>query len=126
MSITQLLFSTQGRATRTQYWLFSICSGLLSFVPLLLDLALGTFNEEIGLGILTTLYSLALIYPSIAVLIKRAHDRDHSGWYVLLMFIPLINIVISIELAFFGGTSGSNQYGPNPRFTAEVPAGPQP
>ena len=47
--------------------------------------------------------------------LKRAADRDHSGWYILLTFIPLIGLIWQIELYFFAGTYGLNQYGADPR-----------
>jgi uncharacterized membrane protein YhaH (DUF805 family) len=65
-------------------------------------------------GILGILY-LALIWPSLAISIKRWHDRDKSGWWVLIGFIPLIGgIWALIETGFLEGTKGPNQYGLDP------------
>jgi uncharacterized membrane protein YhaH (DUF805 family) len=51
------------------------------------------------------------IYPSIAVSVKRAHDRDRSGWFVLLGLVPLVNLWVVVELGFLAGTPGANTYG---------------
>lgn len=64
-------------------------------------------------GPLTSLVILAAIVPSIAVGVRRLHDQDKSGWFMLLGLIPLVGIVL---LVFFclEGTKGPNQYGPDP------------
>ena len=114
MPLDQLLFSTKGRIPRSTYWYFSLISGLIGIPVLILDIMLGTFSEDTGRGLFFTIYSLILVFPAYAVLIKRLHDRDRSGWFVLLSFIPLVNIWIWIEVAFLRGTYGDNQYGADP------------
>ena len=66
---------------------------------------------------------IAVTIAEIMLYIKRAHDRNHTGWYMLLTMIPLIGIIWAIELAFFKGTEGTNQYGEDPRylFTVQPP-----
>ena len=114
MPLDQLFFSTKGRIPRSTYWYFSLISGLIGIPVLILDIMLGTFSEDTGRGLFFTIYSLILVFPAYAVLIKRLHDRDRSGWFVLLSFIPLVNIWIWIEVAFLRGTYGDNQYGADP------------
>ena len=67
-----------------------------------------------GATTLIGLYSLVLIWPSIVMYIKRAHDRNWPGAFILLMFVPLVNIWPLIELLFLRGTIGSNRFGADP------------
>jgi len=90
-----------GRARRSEYWYFVLFSTIVSVGLTALDLVLGT-------GFLNSLYSLAVLIPSIAVGIRRMHDVDKSGWFIL---IPIYNLI----LACTEGTKGDNEYGPDPK-----------
>ncbi len=59
-------------------------------------------------------YLLATLWPSIAIYIKRAHDRGRSGWFILLFMVPILNLWVLIELLFLPGTAGNNNYGAGP------------
>ncbi|MBV9859476.1 MAG: DUF805 domain-containing protein [Alphaproteobacteria bacterium] len=114
-SWTDFLFSFRGRISRRQYWLhyvlpylvvMSICAGF--------DGVLGWQNAN-GVGVLTSLLSLASIWPGLAVAVKRCHDRDRSGWFILVGLIPIVGgIWLLIELGFLRGTVGANRFGPDP------------
>lgn len=67
-----------------------------------------------GTGILGGIYSLAILIPSIAVGIRRLHDTDRSGWWILIGLIPLIGAIVLIVFYVQEGTPGTNEYGPNP------------
>ena len=114
MPLSQLLFSTQGRIPRSTYWYYSFAYVGVYIAAIILDLAIGTYDDYSGIGIVSGLVSLAGIFTGIAVSVKRCHDRDHSGWFLLLGLIPFVNIWVGIELAFLRGTEGDNQYGPDP------------
>ena len=115
MNYAQLLFSFQGRINRSIFWLkFSVPMMLGYLIAWLLDVNLGTSFQPGNVGVIYLLYGLAAIYPSIAVNVKRAHDRGRSGWFILLFLVPLLNIWPAIELGFLRGTLGPNQYGPDP------------
>jgi uncharacterized membrane protein YhaH (DUF805 family) len=90
-----------GRARRMEYWTFFVFNFLISFI-------LGYIGAVMQLNFLSTLYSLAVMLPSIAVAIRRMHDVGKSGWYCL---IPIYNII----LAFTEGDQGENEYGPDPK-----------
>ncbi len=108
MSLSDLLFSFEGRIPRSSYWLrFQLPYSVIVVVLIIVDAA-------IGIGILSVIFSLLALYPSIAVGVKRCHDRNRSGWFLLVAFIPLVNLWLLIELAFLRGTVGANQYGPDP------------
>ena len=108
MSPSDLLFSFKGRIPRSTYWLrYQLPYVGIYILVIIVDAA-------IGIGILSVIFSLLALYPSIAVEVKRCHDRNRSGWFLLVAFIPLVNLWLLIKLAFLRGTVGANQYGPDP------------
>jgi uncharacterized membrane protein YhaH (DUF805 family) len=106
----ELLFSLDGRIGRAAYWLVLSTSMAAYLVLFALDLALGTVNETEKIGLLSGIFLLLAAYPSIAVGVKRCHDRDRSGWFML--GVPLANIWLLVELGFLRGTPGINRFGP--------------
>lgn len=58
---------------------------------------------------------LALILPSLAVNVRRLHDTDRSGWFLLLMLIPIVGAIILLVFDVQDSTPGSNRFGPNPK-----------
>ena len=115
MTITQFLFSIKGRIPRSALWLkFYIPYILIEIFMIGLDVATGQFNQETGVGLFSTIFVLIGIYPSIAVAVKRLHDRNRIGWFLLLGIIPIVNIWVVIELWLLKGTTGDNDYGADP------------
>jgi uncharacterized membrane protein YhaH (DUF805 family) len=90
-----------GRARRSEYWYFALFSGIISVV-------LSIIGVVMKLPLLGNIYSLAVLLPSIAVGVRRMHDVNKSGWFIL---IPIYNLI----LACTDGTPGDNQYGPDPK-----------
>lgn len=72
-------------------------------------------DSIIGLGLVALIYSLALLVPSLSVGARRLHDTGRSGWWQLLMLIPLIGAIILIVFLVLDSTPGDNKYGPNPK-----------
>ena len=110
MDIREVLTRTDGRISRSEFW-------LRGFVPLMvLMLIIVIIDSVIGTnGILTLIGQIALIYPSVAIGIKRFHDRAKSGWWVLISLVPIIGgLWYLIECGFLKGTDGQNEYGPDP------------
>jgi uncharacterized membrane protein YhaH (DUF805 family) len=66
------------------------------------------------IGRLLGLLGLIAFYPTLAVSVKRCHDRNHSGWFLCLGLLPLVNLWVAIELACLTGTTGPNAYGDDP------------
>lgn len=119
-----------GRSRRKEYWMFTL------FV-LLVYLVLGTLLVMGGLSLdptstaaptlgplgwlgggLLGLFALASFIPAIAVQVRRLHDTDRSGWWVLLGIVPILNYVGWIVLLVFyclDGTKGENRFGPDPK-----------
>lgn len=98
-----------GRARRKEYWMFFLINLIISFL-------LGFVLALAGMGksgqMLVHLYQLAVLLPSIAVGVRRMHDTDHSGWWILL---PIVNLIFACT----EGTPGPNRFGQNPKLSAQ-------
>jgi uncharacterized membrane protein YhaH (DUF805 family) len=88
---------------------------LIAVALAIIDMFTGTFDEDVGLGLLSGLYALAMIVPSIAVTVRRLHDTDRSGWWYLLVLVPLIGGLVILVFMLLDSTPGSNRFGPNPK-----------
>ena len=110
----QFYFTAQGRVNRQQWWLRLVLPlFVINLVLLAIDAGIGTYNRDAGLGLLSGLFGLAVIIPSILVDIKRWHDRDKSGWWMLILLIPIVGAIwFLVELGFLKGTDGPNRFGP--------------
>jgi len=97
----------EGRARRKEYWMFLLFSVLIEVALEIVGEILG-FSGGSRRSVISSLYSLAVLIPSIAVAVRRMHDVDKSGWYIL---IPIYNLVLILT----DGTFGDNQYGPDPK-----------
>ena len=95
-----------GRAARSEFWYWVLFSVLANLVATFIDAA-------IGLGVLGLIVSLALLLPGIAVGIRRLHDLDRTGWWFLLVFTG-IGAIVLLVWDCMKGTTGPNQYGPDP------------
>jgi len=104
-----------GRAQRAEYWWFYLISTLIIIGLSVIDQATGTLDGETGLGVLSTLYSLAVLIPSIAVGVRRLHDTGRSGWWLLIGLIPVIGSIVLIVFFVLDSEPGDNAYGANPK-----------
>ena len=107
----------EGRARRKEYWFFILFYIIFFLVLTVVDGITGTSNEEFGVGVIGGVFLLAMFIPSIAVAIRRLHDTDRSGLWILISFIPLIGGIWFLVLMVLDGSSGQNQYGPDPKET---------
>ena len=104
-----------GRSRRMEYWMFFLGIVCATILTSIIDGILGLGGMIGGVyGPLTTILLLGTLVPSIACAVRRLHDQDKSGWFVLLGLIPLIGIVVLVFM-FLEGTKGANQYGPDPK-----------
>ncbi|MEI9933246.1 MAG: DUF805 domain-containing protein [Rhizomicrobium sp.] len=110
----------EGRAPRSEFWFFRLFVALsLLGVFLLMALVAGiTPDNEGGIqGVLFGVLFLALILgtflPDLAVTVRRLHDRDYSGWWILIAFVPFGGLVLLIWFCT-RGTEGENRFGPDP------------
>jgi uncharacterized membrane protein YhaH (DUF805 family) len=116
----QLLFSFEGRVGRKQYWYYTL--GVLIVFILIGVLAAvlpgqilsSVVKAVITLGIIVFGIALwiALLWSNLAIQVKRLHDLNKSGWFLLLILIPYIGpLIMMIWLGFFKGTDGDNRFG---------------
>lgn len=86
------------------------------------DLLLGFDDAEFLWGPIALLYSLAVLVPSLAVSVRRLHDVGKSGWYHLILLIPIAGWIWFFVLMVTEGDSGDNSYGPDPKTTTGISA----
>lgn len=103
-----------GRASRREYWWFVLFTTLASLVLAVVDSALGTFNDQAGMGMLGGLYALLVLLPTIGVQVRRLHDVDRSGWWLLIYLVPLVGAIVIFVFACMKGTPGANRFGLDP------------
>jgi uncharacterized membrane protein YhaH (DUF805 family) len=96
-----------GRAIRSEYWYWVLFVFLAEIVTAIID-------AVIGAQITTTIFGLAVLLPGLAVAIRRLHDLDRSGWWVLLALIPLVGAIVLLVWFCSRGTEGQNRFGPDP------------
>jgi uncharacterized membrane protein YhaH (DUF805 family) len=104
-----------GRARRKEYWYFTLFNFLAFFMLTFIDSVIGSFNYEAGIGLLGGIYSLAVVIPAIAVSVRRLHDTDRSGWWLLIELIPVIGTIVLLIFMVQDSQPSENQYGPNPK-----------
>ncbi|MCL2154372.1 MAG: DUF805 domain-containing protein [Leptospirales bacterium] len=105
-----------GRARRKEYWMFTLFNLIIS-IAISIVAQLFAKIPVIGLifGLLPLIYAIAVLLPSLAVAIRRLHDTNRSGWFLLLALIPILGVIILIIFFVQEGTPGDNQYGANPK-----------
>lgn len=102
-----------GRARRKEYWMFFLVNIVIYAILAFIEGFFNLFPDGDGRK-LVDIYSLFILMPSIAVMVRRLHDTNRSGWWFLMALVPIANIVLIVFLAQ-EGCSGSNQFGPNPK-----------
>src|SRR5262245_12554118 len=111
--LQQFYLSARGLLTRMQWWLghpIFVITLVLAFI----NIVMGAHQQKVGVGILSGLIAVSLI-PAIFVDIKRWHDRDKSGWWMLIVLLPIVGAIwFLIELGFLAGTPGANRFGRPP------------
>jgi uncharacterized membrane protein YhaH (DUF805 family) len=103
-----------GRAQRAEYWYFVLFNLIFSFVLGAVDGVLGTTTAT-GVQILRLIYTLAVMIPSVAVGVRRLHDIGRSGWWLLLVLVPVIGLIALTVFFVFDSQPEANEYGPNPK-----------
>ncbi len=104
-----------GRSRRKEYWYFVLFNVIAAVVLSLIDMLLGTFSSSSNIGLLSGIYSLAVIIPTLALSVRRLHDTDRSGWWILIGLVPLIGSIVLLVFYVMDSTPGQNRFGPNPK-----------
>ena len=117
----------KGRSRRKEFWMFFLFTLIVSFAAGMIDVALGygtattysgdgsvgaSFNSSGPVGLLVM---LMLFLPSLAVAVRRLHDTDRSGWWILIALIPLIGWIVLLVFYCTEGTRGDNRFGADPK-----------
>src|SRR5438105_1179695 len=111
-----------GRAPRSAYWWVFLFNVIVAVITSILDQSLGIAYTmqgpagpiSLGYGPIYSIYVLAILLPSLALSVRRLHDRDKSGWWFLLVFIPIVGAIILLIWFALPGTPGDNRFGTNP------------
>lgn len=98
-----------GRARRQEYWMFGLINFMISFAIGFIE---GLFDAS---GVLSMLYLLAMFIPCLAVSVRRLHDIGKSGWYCLVLLIPVAGAIWFFIMLCTDSEAKTNQYGPNPK-----------
>jgi uncharacterized membrane protein YhaH (DUF805 family) len=100
----------RGRATPSEFWWWQLFVFLAAIAVAVLDLVIDPNNQ-----FLARLWSLIVFIPSVAVAVRRYHHADMSGWWLLLILVPVIGFVMLIIWWIGEGTAGYNRFGADPR-----------
>lgn len=98
-----------GRARRKEYWQFVLVNVIISVITNILTVV---SDKLMFVGVIV---SLALLLPSLAVAVRRLHDVNKSGWYLLIALVPIVGGLYLLYLMTVEGDKGANQYGADPK-----------
>ena len=123
--ITKKYAQFSGRAARQEFWLFALLYIIVYLVASWIDamagfyymqsITMGAFIFPLPIPVLTTILSIVLGLPYLAVVSRRLHDTNWRAWWMLLAFIPLIGAIWLLVLFCLPGTDGENRFGLDPR-----------
>jgi uncharacterized membrane protein YhaH (DUF805 family) len=122
-----LLFGFQGRVNRAKFWLVNIALvvveailfGAAGGATMMSDDPMAAMPSFGLMGIVCLIVLVAIVWIGLAIAVKRWHDRNKSGWWVLIAFVPVIGgLWYLIECGFLPGTAGANNYGADPLVAA--------
>jgi len=122
-----------GRAEKKEFWYFSLFVVIFSIVLTVIDAFIpgfdtffeiplpeqvnatygSTYSAPSGMGLLSGIYALAMAIPSLSISVRRLHDTDRTGWWFLLILLPLIGIIVLMVFWAKDRTPGENRYGPD-------------
>ncbi|MDR1141018.1 MAG: DUF805 domain-containing protein [Planctomycetaceae bacterium] len=135
LTVLQKYAVFHGRARRKEYWMFVLfntgitfaigfVSGLLmreqgvTIIVFLLPIPSRDFGLSMGeqsATIVSNIYAFAVLVPGIAVMVRRLHDIGKSGWWLLIVFVPIVGAIVLLIWSIRDSQPGSNQYGLNPK-----------
>lgn len=97
-------FNFEDRTSRSEFWIYQL-------VAIILSVTVGVISVLSGLGMLSTILSILLIIPSISITIRRLHDIDKSGWWFLIVLVPLIGLFFMLYFSLKGSVTENNTRG---------------
>jgi uncharacterized membrane protein YhaH (DUF805 family) len=116
----------KGRARRSEYWFIQLFLVATNLAAAVIDLALmdgdvDRFIANGGGGIVGLIWILATIVPALAVLVRRLHDTNRSGWWALIGFVPIIGAIAILFFTVSDSDQGENRYGSSPKDSTPAP-----
>lgn len=109
---SHILFSFEGRINRANFWLYQV---LILNIIFIACIAIGAaLGKDDGIIAGYAIGVLVILWPSLAIAVKRCHDRNRSGAFILVSLIPIVSLWYAVEVLFLQGTEGDNKYGPDP------------
>jgi len=102
------------RAPRAEYWWFYLLIVVTYLVTTIVDSVIGTGGALGPYGIVTLVVILGLLVPSLAAGVRRLHDTDRSGWWLLIALVPLVGAIVLLIFFMLEGIKGPNRFGPDP------------
>jgi uncharacterized membrane protein YhaH (DUF805 family) len=106
-----------GRSRRQEFWMFMLFHIIISFVLSFVESMVG------GPGVLGLIYALGVLLPSLGVSIRRLHDTGRSGWWILIVLVPIVGGIVLLVYYCQDSAAGENQFGASPKEGA-APAAP--
>lgn len=113
------LLSFQGRLNRLPFFLWSILVAVVSAAGQALMALGGVLGLVLGVAVMV----VAIIF-SLMIAVQRIHDIDKSGWWWLILLVPIVGFIFALILLFKRGTTGDNRFGPDPLYQAPSAAPP--
>ncbi len=114
LAVLKKYFEFNGRARRKEYWFFVLFNLLILIGLSVVEGIVGLAGSLGPYGPLTAIYMLAVLLPGLGVSVRRLHDSDKSGWFILIALIPFVGGLILLVLMVLPGTPGENRFGPDP------------
>ena len=106
--VTEKYATFTGRARRQEFWMFVLAYIIVYLLAIVIDMAAGLYV------VFTGILGLALLIPTIAVTVRRLHDIDRTGWWILIYLVPLIGPIVMLVFGCLKGTAGKNRFGEDP------------
>ena len=110
-----------GRARRKEFWFFYLFYVIFALAAAIVDSVLGTeysVAETASIGLFSSVFVIAMMLPTFAVLARRLHDIGRSGWWILIGLIPIIGAIVLLIFTVRDSQEGENRFGPNPKEAA--------
>jgi uncharacterized membrane protein YhaH (DUF805 family) len=125
LNVLKKYVTFSGRARRKEFWMFVLFNIIFGIIASILDNVFGlakmtTINgiATYNAGVISIIYSVAVLLPSLAVAVRRLHDIGKSGGWIFINLIPLIGSIWYLVLVATAGQAGDNRFGPDPKATA--------
>jgi uncharacterized membrane protein YhaH (DUF805 family) len=97
-----------GRARRSEYWWFVLFILLATLVAALIDTSFNIIVFQVVVG-------LALLLPQLAVIVRRLHDTDRTGWWILIGLVPVVGNIVLLVFMLLDSDPQPNRFGPSPK-----------